>query len=580
MPTNTQAAGFKAVPNGNHSGIDPLFVPDGYVAAAVNADFRRGVVQTRPDFNRLRSFVLEEKYREGRFQGALAYTYNEKPHIIFGVAGDVFAFDVDLGFMHRITDEVPKLSPVVQRLSFLDTGTYVIVQDGINTPIIVEGTGARLSEPTKDSPLLELPGEISTGTHMAFVYGRIALALTDSPAFLIGDVAIPLRYPDNYLFFAENQYLQGAGAFETLGKITALSAWSQIDTPTGIGGLLVFTPDTVEAYDIATDRRVWGEQPISRVILDRGTVGPNAVVRQNNDVFFRHRDGIYSIRSARAELAQNVFLSYSRFNAKFIEHDDQAVLPLVSGALFDKRVLFTCAPYNWVREDDGMFETTFRGVVVFDHDVDEAPRAANEIASGIWTGLDFHQILDLKARTFAFARGTGGDIQLWEMGGNSGMDDNRSPIPTTVYTPAYDFGDRTVLKKMERAEMWLNDVSGKVSFDLSLRADRRAWKVVQTGLVREWTDKDCRPIPTPACYPETSDECALANLQPGSEQQLAFNELGIDFHAIEAKITMTGRAELHVFRLLAAPQISRPKVGSETNRLEYIPDDFLTYKVP
>ena len=573
-------AGFRAVPNGNHSGIDPLFVPDGYVAAAVNADFRRGVVQTRPDFNRIRSFVLDEKYRERRFQGALAYTYDEKPHIIFGLGGDVFTFDVDLGIMHRITDEVPKLSHAVQRFSFLDTGTYIIVQDGLNTPIIVEGTGARLSDPNKDSPLLELPGEIATGTHMAFVYGRIALALTDSPAFMIGDVAIPLRYPDNYLFFAENQYLQGAGAFETLGKITALSAWSQIDTPTGIGGLLVFTPDTVEAYDIGTDRRVWGEQPISRVILDRGAVGPNAVVRQNNDVFFRHRDGIYSIRSARAELAQNVFLSYSRFNAKFIEHDDQAALPLVSGALFDKRVLFTCAPYNWVRADDGMFETTFRGVVVFDHDVDEAPRAANEIASGVWTGLDFHQILDLKARTFAFVRGTGGDVQLWEMGGDTGLDDNRSPIPTTVYTPAYDFGDRTARKKLNSVEMWLNDVSGSVSFELAVRADRRDWKVAHQGLVREWTNTDCRPIPATECYPAPTDECALANLQPGSEQQLAFNEFRVDFHALEAKITMTGRAELHVLRLSATPNHDKAKVGSAVNKLEYLPDDYLTYKVP
>ena len=572
-------AGFRAVPSGNHSGVDPLFVPDGFCASAINADFRRGVVQTRPDFNR-----LAQLDKRGRFQGALAFSRNDRPFIIYAVAGDIYVFDVLLGTEGRVTQDVPRLSKTVERVHFLDTGTYVVVQDGVNTPVIVYGVDGRLSDPRKDSPLLELPGEIGTGTIMAFAYGRIALAMTDSASFMLGDVAIPLRYPDNYLYFAENQYLQGAGAFETLGRITALSSWSQLDTPTGLGGLLVFTQDSVESYDIATDRRIWGQQPISRVILDRGAVGPQAVCRMNNDVFFRSRDGIYSIRSARAEVAQNVFLAYSRFNDRFLRHDDPGSLHLVSSGVHDKRVLFTCAPKNWLREDDGLFETTFRAMAVFDHDVDAAPRSAVEIASGAWTGLDIHQIVPLKDRCYLMVRGRTGGLELWEIDGHTGLDAGTTPIATTLYTPAYDFGDRTVTKKLDSASVWLHDVSGKVSLDFAVRADRQAWLPVQQDLAREWEDSTRVGYtgPDTSCYPETEPACrdTLPNLQPGSEARLTFTQKNLAFHSLECKITMSGRAELHVLQLLASDHGDAARVGNSKRRLDSLPDDIYTYQVP
>lgn len=547
------------VSDGIHSGLDPLFVPATRVHTAVNVTFRNGMAETRPDYERV---PVALPY--GKFQGVASYISAGQGYLVFVVDGRIYLLRLRGNRLIPLSDQVPKMSHRVERFTFTRADRFMIVNDGINRPVILEGERARLADGAKENPLTGMPGEWGPATFGAYLYGRLAFAQTGTDAFLVGDPIIPLRYPENHLFTSENTYLQGAGAFQSAsgaaGPITGVATWPLLDAPTGVGGLLIFKRDSVETYDLRVDRRAWGSVSISQVVLSRGTESHESIAVVNNDVFFRNKDGVYSLRTGRQEGDSTLFVSYSRANERFIANDSPNLLRLCSSAVFDNRLLFTCSPRRMLL-NDGRFDFYHMGLVVWDHDIDGTVRNNRENADGLWTGIPITQIVAADSpgaddRCFAFTKVAGGGNELWEITSNTtGRDNGTTPIESQIHTRAFAFSGPADRKRLGTVDVWLSDLSGPGTVRYAVRTDRSTlWQTSTRGQDWNFVDNTCYVRERTGCFDSTSTSCDVPCYRAGHLARLTSDGFNLDFYEAEARLTFTGRFRLNAFRLSVVDQ--------------------------
>ena len=565
--------GYVDLRGGVLSGVDPHFVPEGYASRAVNLTFRSGVPETRPAFLDP-GVTLPDRALRGRFQGAAAYVYAGQTRVAFAVQGDVFSWDPVSNVVVRLTEQVTRRDHTAERFRFIDTGRHLIVQDGINLPMLVQGLNARDSDPSKISPFTGLAGEIGPGTMMAYGYYQLMMVLPFSNQFIIGDPAVPGGQEDNYLMDTLNQYLSGAGAFEVAaggGDITALKMLPQLDMPEGIGPLLVFTPSFVEAYNVTLPRENWGTQIISQRILARGTPSADSVVIANNDVYFRSRDGIHSIKQGRAAESGRVFQTAARGNQYWLQADAPDLLRYTSGVFFDNRVLMTCAPYR-MRLDDGQMDVASAGITSLDLDVERSPRdSAVEIADGLWTGMDVTQlvtcVVDGKDRCFAFVKDADGNNAIREISTLQTGRDFDGLIRSRLYTRAFDVAGILTAKTFGGADVFVSNLADNARIDLSWKADGKpGWN--RLGMKAKLLGKCACPCPD---TPSNAVPNAFPRISFGTDDQ------NKTFFRSEFKIDTEGQARLNALRVQGLPakseQAFQPSEAKVCESVEACPDN-------
>lgn len=564
--------GYVDLRGGVLSGVDPHFVPEGYAAKAVNLVFRSGVPETRPSFLDPGAPMPERALR-GRFQGACAYTYAGVTRIAFAVQGDVYAWNPAENTIQRLTEAVVIRDHTLPRMSFLDTGRHLIVNDGKNLPMLVQGLNVRDSDPQAESVFTGLNGEIGPGTHMAYGYNQLCMALPGSNQFIIADPAVAGGQEDNYLFDTLNQYLTGAGAFEVAGgqgNITCLKMQPQLDMPEGVGPLLVFTPSVIEAYNITVPRENWGTQIITQRILNRGTDSAASVVVANGDVYFRSRDGIHTIKQARSAETSRAYQSAARGNQHWIEGDAPGLLPYISGVFFDNRVLMTCAPWR-LRQDDGQMDVACAGMTVLDLDVERSPRdSLTEIADGLWTGMEVTQLVTAwingEERCFAFVKDIDGNNAIREISTQQLGRDFSGPTRSRLYTRAFDLAGILACKTFGGLDVFLS-------------------KVIDSTKIRAHWKPDGHPVWRPLGFKAKQFGCkppcppAPCNAVPSPEARQAFG--GDDaykaFYRAEIRLDVQGHARLNALRVQATPVSTEAAFGpappKDCGMVEACPDN-------
>lgn len=563
--------GFVDLRGGVLSGVDPHFVPEGYAHRAVNLTFRAGVPETRPAFTDP-GVALPDRALRGRFQGAAAYTYAGNHYLAFAINGDLYSWEPSTNTVHRLTEQVPKGDHTAERFRFLDTNRHLIVQDGKNLPILVQGLNARLSNPQAESPFTFLKGEIGPGTHMAYGYNQLMMVLPESNQFIVGDPAVPGGREDNYLFDTLNQYLEGAGAFEVAaggGNITALKMLPQLDMPEGVGPLLVFTPNFIEAFNITIPRENWGSQIIAQRILGRGTASADSVVVVNNDVYFRDRDGIHSVKQGRAAESGRVFQSAARGNQYWLQNDAPDLLRFCSGTLFDNRLLMTCAPYR-MRLDDGQMDVAHAGMTVLDLDLERSPRDTSaEIADGLWTGMEVCQLvtmtIDGAERCFAFVKDADGSNAIREITKAHIGVDFSGPIRSRLYTRALDLAGILAHKTFGGVDVFLSNLADQVRVSVHWKPDGQpGWRRVGKAAKQRGCATDCPDTPCtrlPGAYPRVAF---------GSDDQ------NLAFYRSEFRLDLEGHARLNALRAQAKPTTEPGFQSSEPTKCDAVetrPDD-------
>jgi hypothetical protein len=521
-------AGFAALAGGIDSGRSPALLPPTQLAYAVNATMRDGFVTCRPGWRKRTLTFLDQNgdidtttrdrfTTEGRWQGAIGYSDDKGgTSLIASIGGRVFQINTanyntqDLtaqaGFTMRSDLPIVWMS---------QAENFVIVQNGEERPAIYDGANIRLS----NTKALGFGDEVPIGEAMAYVLGRLWVALPGGRSFLAGDLAYSVTGSrSDVLNFTENTFLNGGGEFTvpaSAGTIRAMRGVALQDSTTGQGPLQVMTTRGAFSVNAPFDREAWGSvtSPIQTVsLLSAGAVSHTATINVNGDIWFRGPDGIRSYVIARRDHGTWVNTPLSREVTRTLSSDGVPLLRYSSAALFDNRFLCTCAPYIALDDDNNVRGIAHRGIAALDFaPVSSMFNRSNPAWEGLWTGLRILQLVTTEGdstRLFAFALNTDDhSIELWELDPAARFDVATPGTDTRIQwsfeTPEYGFETGGWnLRSLGYGDIWLRQIAGTVDLTVKYRPDAdplwQSWGTPQVcGLYKDCTTSNCG---TPTTY--------------------------------------------------------------------------------
>jgi len=473
----TVFGGFTGLPAGMDAYRNPALLPDAQAARAVNVSFRGSLARTRP------GLYEELMLPEGEFQGAgvwsLADPYGD--HIVYVASGVVYVLELGSLTLWDMGDQMDHTN----QCFFSQADQYLIIQDGLSKPFILEHDGSSYAQKVPDTS-----SPVPTGTIATYAHGRLHMVPTNVPGqtvkgdtyLLSGDICEPWN-PETVLRFTETQYLNEGGAHSlpaALGPITALGALRNANTGTGIGTTVVFARRGVCAFDFSLPRETgWKSQALSQVMFfEAGTESPWGVVNANNDIIYRAADGIrtlgYSVSQAGGGSGSLSNLAISKEVDTWLGTDGEYVTN-ASMALYDNRLLTTTVP-----NDNGWF----KGIVSWDIAAGSyAGVGGGGAYDGLWTGDSFCQLVTaMRGRrpvTYVFTEGPcimrldesltadsfiirdrDADVVTEDATGthvaNAGAARTSYDILSRLETRSIDFASLNTIKRLEHVDVWLS----------------------------------------------------------------------------------------------------------------------------
>lgn len=358
---------------------------------------------------------------------------------------------------------------------------FLIIQDGQRLPIIYDGSRSYRSNPVQQ--------QVPVGKQMAYGKGRLWVAVNENE-FVAGDIVggqlHDPTYPkkvDSVLYFTENSFLAGGGAFSVplqSGAITAMIFMPVLDTSTGNGTLLVHTERAIFSVNASEDRDTWAktQSPIMTIVsIGNGAVGQYSVAQTtNSDIFYRARDGVRSFYLAQREFTNSWGSTPNSTEMdRVLPFDDPLLLKYGSMIQFDNRLLFTVQPLPTLEN------AYHRGLGVLDFNLISSMRGkAPPVYEGVWTGFQpvllFKGDIGGRERAFSWARNAAGLNELWEFDKVSGFDNADSRVPSFLETRSMFGREPTAsplsLKRLESVEVWVDDIRGTVDFTLYYKPDQ------------------------------------------------------------------------------------------------------------
>lgn len=457
------------------AGVSSAYAPDDLSSASLawakNVSVRGGKPHTRP------ALIERMRLPKGRLQG-IGY-FSAHGGMLLGMVG---------GVLYRVTIRGDTFQTQQLNAEFFnasnrptawmqETDGSLVIQDGESAAILYDGATARRARPEKD--------EVPIGRQMAYGNGRLWVATGN------GLVAGDIKQSDfgSELKFTETNFLNGGGAFYTPQKIAGLAFMPVTDTATGLGALLAFTTGNTDSYRAeVTLRDLWSQLPGFRTeaLPGIGACSHHAIVRVNQDVYFRSSDGaIRSFRSARAEINSPGNTPISREVSRLLDYESRDLLADCSALYFDDRLLFTASPCYGPRG-----QVVFRDLVA----LDVAPLSSNQgklppVYDGEWEGAQFTRLLKGtfagEERAFATSCDADGISRLWEITRREQVDIStagRSPIKACVEYRRFTFETPFQKKRLALCRVYLSELAGTGTLEVHFRADNE----------KQWTKWDER----------------------------------------------------------------------------------------
>lgn len=482
--------GFTSLERGINSGAQPNLVGRNQVSFAVNCSFRGGYVTNRPGYVKLTlnypNGDVQTVFETGIWQGAEIYDRFDGPtSICVSISGRLFLLVPDPSnytvSIQEITISTPASdpNPAANKIAWLSQWeSYMIVQDGSSTPIIVPQSLVSRRSTLNTMAVPEVP----VGSQMSYGLGRGVVA--QDRQYVIGDIAYGAT---DVINFQENASAAEGGAYTIPvdGDITALRHTAVLDGQTTQGELTIGSPKGMASAKVGvSDRTTWKDIDFQRVAtIPRGPTGQYSTINVNSDIFYRSTDGVRSLNLSRQEFGsewKNVPLS--REINRILRNDDPSFLENASMVFWNNRVLLTVNPAQ-NPNNGGIY---FKGLAVLDMDIiSDLNTKTTPAWDGLWTGLQPYRIINGeflgRDRCFVFHNNATGGIEMWEIeetrvndNDAAGATSGEIPIYSFIESRTYDFSPESnefELKKLETGEMWLNDLSGDVSFDVKFRPD-------------------------------------------------------------------------------------------------------------
>lgn len=291
---------------------------------------------------------------------------------------------------------------------------------------------------------------------------------------------------DDIVHFTEHYFLAEGGALTViaeLGKIRGLSFLPVQDTGAGQGDLVAFCERGATSFAVSLPRNEWkttsGFQKI--LFLNIGTVS-DSICPVNGDLYFRSLDGngIRSYRNARAEFDGAGQTPISSEVDPILLRDTDFLLvkdkAIQSGALnilglgvnlvyFDNRLLMTCLPEAVGTGTNS--RVVFNGIIALDFKSSSGNFGkSSAVYDGVWTGLKTLALAsgEFTGRRRAFAMCLHNNVdQIWEITKDDEFDSpngGRANIVCSVTTKNFNFESPAELKKLIRADLWFDLISG------------------------------------------------------------------------------------------------------------------------
>lgn len=371
-------------------------------------------------------------------------------------------------------------SPSLGRAWMQQAELFLIIQDGQKRAIIYDGSKSYRSDITKQ--------QVPTGTVMAYWNGRLWVAINQRE-YVAGDIVGGEKHNpdyqslDNVLYFKENTFLAGGGAFTVpmhSGDITAMVVMPVLDTSTGNGNLLIGTERAVFSCNASPDRDTWqkSNSPLQTIVMiGNGPVGQYSVAQTtNSDILYRARDGVRSFYLAMRQFTNSWGNTPNSTEMdRVLPFDDLLLLKYGSMIQFDNRLLFTVQPMPTLEN------AYHRGLGVLDFNLISSMRGkAPPVYEGIWTGFQpvllFKGDIGGRERAFSWARNAAGNNELWEFGNTSGFDNTDARVPSFIETRSMFGREPTAsplsLKRLESVELYVDQIVGQVDFVLYYKPDQ------------------------------------------------------------------------------------------------------------
>lgn len=614
-PDGTVFDGFLSL-HGVDSGSTYATVLPSMAYRASNATFRHGRPRTRPGFvyRALTFDHLQSKkaLETGKFQGAERYTTGTGSYLMAAVGGRLFQIEVATGYTIDHSLSIGTMSPVADRLYFVQADRYFIAQDGQNVPIIVEGTTARRAQygqyiEDEDYQLTDDPedgylpvNEVPIGTVMAYGQNRLFVALPHSNKFVAGDILDPDN-PVTCLRFTETEFLTGGGSIaipKAFGDIVAMAFLPVLNSVIGQGPLIVFGQTGVQGYNFTIPRTDWQSTQIGTALLFNIGSASHRVVAVNSDLYYQALDGIRSLRQTALDLDTPDMTPVSREVDTYLRDNTPWLLHVNDCAVFDNRLLMTVAP-EMVWLDGDVRDYRHKALVALDfHSTSSIGAKDAPRYEGVWTGLRPMSVTSGRfggeARCFVFSKDTDLKNRLYELDPTLTADQGpygERPIEVKVETRSYGFGGSDGSpgsyfnqKVLQGVEGFLSQVEGDVRLSGFYSPDAEALVYPlksMPGLIRAQTRSDLPLAPAP--QPQTRFRVNFgvpsdAYCRPGTKQKA---EAGFEFRVL---LKWVGHAALDRMRLRAltpsSEVLSRPCLDEETPAsLTGVPDDPYEYKI-
>lgn len=464
--------GFRTLAGGMHLAGNPHVVGEDQAELLVNATVRRGWAEPRPSFSRVQVFWghrhAQHAFERGTIQGAARYDSDLGPRIVYAADGRLISFDPETGLAQLLAPN-GITRPFLQHAPFVymqQRGRWLVAQDGLNPPVVVEGDSARLDR----DPF----GGIPVGTMMADGWHRLVVVAPDRERIYLSDHELdpsstPLSFTDGARYYLNARYFKVP---RDLGKIVSVAFAPSFNYQDDTGPLVVHCERGTRTYSIQYPREEWVQRDIATTMLPTiGACSHGAVVSRGNDMIF----------SDHAGRIQTFKAAVSRRESVRIGHIDQPVHGLYAredaslrrwrvSERFDGRVLTTVWPER-VRRTGG-HAVRHRGFVVMEEDyLSERPF----VWAGLWTGilpvavtviggkrLPMHSPQE---RCFAVSLDEDGVNRIYELGREPGPDRMPEPrrVPMWVFSRWMDWKSAFDLKRFAAASVQLGPVKGRVT---------------------------------------------------------------------------------------------------------------------
>lgn len=470
----------------------PDRIPNNSYASGINLTTSYGTLGPRWPFAKInlqfndQFFTLpnlqKRSYRDiflsGNFQACIPYSIAGNPYILYVVAGIVFLINPVTGDVLPL--ELPDgttLDETSTRLNWEAADKYIVIHDFPNFPVIVQGSSIRRANPA----LFEVPISVM-GTYNQ---NRLFIA-NNGLEFTAGDPTGNLATPEAPITFEEIEAPQAPYIGQIFAlpsvvgstKITAMTFLTLNDTSTGIGPLIVATPNVMFSFQSQIPRASWQNSQFgSCYVNDSGIVGQRAHVNVGADLFYLSADGfIRSANMSRSEQGRWSKAPISNEIKDWLKFQSPDLMQYTAFSYYGNKIFVTVNPYRvkaLTQNKNLTFDYVHAGMCVMELDnVSTLTQSANPVWAGLWTGIRPMDFASVNQRMFVAAKDKGTENSLWEVRPDLTYDQADGQIRfirSKIYTRQHVFGNPFQNKDIHSLDLGLTNLSGDIEIDVDYK---------------------------------------------------------------------------------------------------------------